>query len=100
MATVSITVPDSEDVNLDVGDTLEITFTEACRFCSPADAADYFDPALPNGPQAKGAVWSGVAQAAGEDQTVNHHSVGKDAACDSKVKRSPTHSIQISGGKL
>jgi hypothetical protein len=99
MATYQINVPESEDVEMVVGDTLEITFTEACRFCSPADAATYFSPSLPDGKQEKDDVWSGVAQSAGSDQTVNHHSVGHEAKCDSNVKRSATHSIQIGSGK-
>ncbi len=51
--TYKINVPNSDDVSLDVTDTLEITFTDARRFCSPDTAATYFSPALPNGPQAK-----------------------------------------------
>jgi hypothetical protein len=99
MATYSINVPGSDNVEMVVGDTLEITFTEACRFCSPADAATYFSPSLPDGKQEKDAAWSGVAQSAGSGQTVNHHSVGHDAKCDSHVKRSATRSIQIGSGK-
>jgi hypothetical protein len=99
MATYQINVPESEDVKMKVGDTLEITFTEACRFCSPADAATYFSPALPDGKQKEDDVWSGVAQSAALDQTFDHHSVAHDATCDSKKKRSATHSVQIGSGK-
>jgi hypothetical protein len=97
--TYKINVPDSDDVSLDVKDTLEITFTDARRFCSPDTAATYFSPALPNGKQAKDYVWSGVAQSEGEGQTIQHHAVGHDVQCDSNVKRSATHSIQINSGK-
>lgn len=96
--TYSMDVPGSDDVAMVVGDTLEITFTEACRFCSPADAATYFSPSLPDGKQAKDAVWSGVAQSTASGKTVNHHSVGHDVKCDSNVKRSATRSIQIGSG--
>jgi hypothetical protein len=96
--TYKITVPDSEDVEMDVGDTLEITFTEARRFCSPATAATYFSPALPDGKQNNGTVWSGIAQSAGADQTFNHHAVAHDAECGSDRKRSPPRSVQIGSG--
>ncbi len=98
MATYQINVPESEDVQMKVGDTLEITFTEACRFCSPAAAATYFSPSLPDGKQKENDVWSGVAQSAGLNQTFNHHSVGHDAECGSNKKRSAPHSVQIGSG--
>lgn len=99
MADYSINVPGSENVSLEVDDTLTITFTEARRFCSHASASTYFSPALPNGAQAKDYVWTGTAQSAGGGQTVNHHAVGHEADCDSKVKRSATRSIQIGSNR-
>lgn len=100
MAAYSINIPAPDDnISMEVGDTLTITFVEARRFCSPATASTYFSPALPNGPQAKDYVWTGTAQEAGSGQTINHHAVGKDVECDSKVKRSGARSIQIGSGK-
>jgi hypothetical protein len=99
MATYDIDVPGDDDVTLNVGDTLNISFVQDCRFCSPESASTYFDPALPNGDHNKDTSWSGVAQSAGDDQSVNHHSVGKAVDCASRVKRSPTRTIQIGDGK-
>jgi hypothetical protein len=96
--TYYINVPGSDDVDMIVGDTLDITFVEACRFCSPDDASTYFSPALPNGKHAKDDTWSGIAQTAGSDKTVDHHSVGEAVECSSSRKRSGTRSIQIGSG--
>jgi hypothetical protein len=98
MADFEISIPAPDDnIQMTVGQSLQITFVEARRFCSPADASGYFSPALPNGPQVKGYVWTGFAQAAGSDKTVKHHAVDHDADCASNRKRSGNRSIQISG---
>jgi hypothetical protein len=98
MADFEISIPAPDDnIEMTVGQSLQITFVDARRFCSPIDASTYFSPALPNGKQDRGYVWTGVAQAAGIGQTVKHHSVGHDVDCESKIKRSGNRSIQISG---
>jgi len=97
MTAYTIDVPGDEDVELDVNDTLTIDFVEDCRFCSPDSASTYFSPALPNGDHTKDTSWTGTAQTAGDDKTVEHHSVAKAADCESSRKRSPTRSIQIGG---
>jgi hypothetical protein len=98
MADYEIEIPAPDDnINMVVGQTLQITFVEARRFCSTAGTADYFNPPLPDGPQAKGYVWTGEALTVGIDKKITHHSVGHDVDCGSKTKRSGNRSIQISG---
>jgi hypothetical protein len=93
---IDIPAPD-DNIEMTVGQCLQITFVEARRFCTTSGSADFFDPALPVGPQKIGYVWTGTALAAGIDQKIMHHDVEHDAECGSSKKRSPSRSIQISG---
>jgi hypothetical protein len=97
MADFNISIPAPDDnIQMTVGQSLQITFVEALRFCSPSDASGYFSPALPNGAQEKGYVWIGYAQATGSGKTIRHNAVEHKESCESK-KRSGNRSIQISG---
>jgi len=100
MTDYTIDVPAPDD-NVDLNpltDTLTINFTEKCKFCSPADAAGYFSPALPNGVNDEGTSWTGTPQTTGAGKTVSHHSVDHDKECGSK-KRAANRTIQIGSGK-
>jgi hypothetical protein len=98
MADFEISIPAPDDnIEMTVGQSLQITFVEARRFCSPVEASGYFSPALPNGKQEKGYVWIGYAQQTGSGKTIRHHAVGHDVDCESKIKRSGNRSIQITG---
>ena len=104
MANYSISIPGHDDVNLDVGDTLTITFTSAAKFCVESGNPDCFDPCLPvDQPQPKGTVWpsaNGGAEAIC-DTTISYTHCANDKDCGSggKPTADPPGTIKVGSGK-
>lgn len=97
MAGYCITIPGSNGVSMQTGDTLTITFLTPAKFCITSGSASDFTPALPVGvAEPKHYVWTGTATAT--NATINYSSVGHDQQCGANPKDTPPGSIIIGSG--
>ena len=98
MADVYITIPGDPGVQVNLNDTLYITYNTPAKFCISEGNPDWFNPPLPVGvAEPQGHVYSGtVLVAAG---TVKYSHVGHDKSCGSpNPKNVPPGTIQIGTG--
>ena len=102
MTDFAINIPGHDEVEMEVGDTLTITFVSAAKFCAQSGNPDCFDPPLPIGvPQPQGTVWpspNGGAEACC-NTTVSYTHCGNDKDCGQQLTASTPGTIKVGTGK-
>jgi hypothetical protein len=98
----TIHIPGNTNVNMQIGDTLTINYSEAGKFCVELGNADCFDPPLPvDKEHGKGVQWpsqNGGAEAIC-DTTISYTHCGKGVNCGDKPTGDPPGTIKVGTGQ-
>ena len=84
-----IEIPGDANVNMNIGDGLQIDFKSAAKLCVDSGNPNAFTPALPSGaPQTKGTVWPSATSwaIANIATTITYTHCGNDKNCGSSHK--------------
>ena len=86
MANYSIDIPGNTNVNLNIGDGLQINYKSAAKLCVESGNVNAFNPALPSGtPEPKDTVWPSATTyaIAQSNTTISYSHCGNDKNCGS-----------------